>query len=137
MYSVAFARSKVAFTGKQLQHWAPTHTPFNTTSQNSTWQSRFATYLESKDAGTATLGEDVGLQEQTHLSGIGLLVVDTETMTLDKQGVFVRQLASRHISVATVWLILWVSLLLWLPHLAPRHLTCLHPPHILLRCSWF
>jgi len=48
------------------------------------------------------LGEDVGLQEQTHLSGIGLLVVDTETMTLDKQGVFVRQLASRHISVATV-----------------------------------
>ncbi len=46
--------------------------------------------------------EDVVVQEQAHLSGIGLLVVDTEAITLDEQGVFVCQLASRHISVATL-----------------------------------
>ena len=63
--------------------------PCNTASQKPTRQSHFATCSEPKDAGRAVVGEDVVLQEQTHLSGVGLLVVDTETIALDEQGVFV------------------------------------------------
>ena len=66
----------------------------------------FCNMFKPKDAGTAVLGEDVVSREcgdeQTRLGGVGLLVVDTEANTLDEQGVFVCQLASRHISVATL-----------------------------------
>ncbi len=71
-------------------------------SEKSTWPFQFKRCSEPKDAGTAVLREDVVLQDQTHLGGIGLLVVDTEAITLDEQGVLVCQLASRHVSVATL-----------------------------------
>ena len=68
-------------------------------------------------------GED---EKKANLSRVCLFVVNIKTIYVHKQGVFVSQLASRHISVVTALrLILCLLLLLRLLDLLPHHITSL------------